>query len=314
MASNEIEVLDPAAAVDTHNKIAAGRALDRRRFLAALGMTGAVAGAGLLSGCTTTSKTPVVIPGSSEANILNFALNLEYLQATMYSYITTGGDLPSGLIGNSGTITGTFASLTGTGTTIPSQVVDMLDEITFDEIGHVTFLLNLLGNAAIHRPAINLAAFGAVTSTNGLQIIRVVKDIGVTAYVNALTGLTTSNATYAAQIFAVEGFHSGALRLLSIQNNTAALVAGDGRDVPPDDLGTPTAEAGGPTASGGFYPTYGAAAALGTTPGYAYSRTTSQVLALLYGSVTGSTVTPAGSGTASGGFFPSGVNGSINTV
>jgi hypothetical protein len=48
MASNEIETLDSAASVEKLNKIAAGRALNRRHFLAALGMTGAAAGAGLM--------------------------------------------------------------------------------------------------------------------------------------------------------------------------------------------------------------------------------------------------------------------------
>ena len=112
MASKEIEVLDPAATVDKLNKIAAGRALNRRHFITALGMTGAAAGAGLMSGCTTTSSVPVTtVVGSGQIDILNFALNLEYLQATFYSYVTTGADMPAsaGVTANSGAITGTAA-------------------------------------------------------------------------------------------------------------------------------------------------------------------------------------------------------------
>ncbi len=311
MASNEIENVDPAASVDQFNKIAAGRALNRRRFIAALGLTGAATGAGLMSGCTTTSNPPVVIPGSSEANILNFALNLEFLEATLYSYITTGTDLPAAMVVRSGAVTGAPALLTFSGSNA-AQIADLLNETYFDEVGHVAFLQNILGYAAIPRPAINLAAFGTVTASNALAVLTLLEDIGVSAYTNALAGLTTSNATGIAQILATESFHSGALRLTSIQNPAIAtyIAPADGMGVPPADLGTPAAEALGPTASGGFFATYGGVAPTAPTAGYAFTRTTSQVLALLYGNVT----TLAASGTATGGFFPKGVNGSITTV
>ena len=68
MASNEIEILDPTATVEKLKKIAAGRALNRRRFLASLGMTGAAAGAGLLSGCSTTNTVTAVTTTSTGAD------------------------------------------------------------------------------------------------------------------------------------------------------------------------------------------------------------------------------------------------------
>ncbi len=332
MASKEIEVLDPAATVDKLNKIAAGRALNRRHFITALGMTGAAAGAGLMSGCTTTSSVAVpTAVGAGQIDILNFALNLEYLQATFYSYITQGADLPSALTVGSGAITGTLsAPLVFTGT-YASQITDLLNEVYFDELNHVIGLRNILGSAAISRPAINLAAFGAITATNALSIARILEDIGVTSYVGGIPGLTTSNATYAAQILGAESFHSGALRLISIQSvanppTVTYMAAADGLDVPPYDLGSATLAAAGPTASGGFYPTYGGAAVPGTTgtastgsfigtPGtyssnaIAYARTYQQVLALLYG-----TGTALASSNVSGGFFPSGVNGNLKLV
>jgi len=311
MASNEIEILDPAATVDKLNKIAASRAVNRRRFLTALGMTGAAAGVGLMSGCNTTSSVAVSTAlGAGQSDILNFALNIKYLEATLYSYLTTGADLPASATGGTGVITGAPAALTVSGA-MTQQLFDLLNEIYFDELGHVKGLLNILGSAAVPRPAINLGAFAAITATNALSIARLMEDVGVTAIASVITGLTTSNATYAGQLLGAESFHAGALRLVSIQNPSIAayIPAADGKDVPPSDLGTAALEAAGPTASGGFFATYGVAAA-STTAGFVYARTTSQVLALLYGSAT----TLAATGTSSGGFFPNGVNGNIKTI
>jgi hypothetical protein len=327
MASKEIEILDPAATVDKLNKIAADRALNRRRFITALGMTGAAAGVGLMSGCTTTSSVPVATAvGAGQTDILNFLLNLEYLQATFYSYVTTGADISAstGVTATSGAITGTLsAPLVFTGT-YASQITDLLNEVYFDELNHVRGLRTILGSAAISRPAINLAAFGAITATNALSIARLLEDIGVTAYTSAIAGLTTSNATYIGQILGAESFHSGALRLISIQNPSIAadMAAADGQDVAPYDLCTVTLAAAGPTASGGFFPTYGGAAVPGITGstftgtpgtygsnGIGYARTFQQALALLYG--TGKALAASN---VSGGFFPSGVNGNLTVV
>jgi hypothetical protein len=306
MASNEVEILDPQVTVEKLNEFAAGRALNRRNFLAAIGMTGAAAGAGLMSGCNaTTTSLATTSTSSAETNVLNFALNLEYLEATFYSYITQGADLPSSLTVGSGAVTGAPSKLTFTGTNA-QQTTDLLNEIYFDEMNHVTFLRSLLGSSAVARPAINLAALGAISATNALSVARLFEDVGVTAYAAAVPLLSNSNITYASQILGTESFHAGALRLVSIQNPTiAAYVKADSMDVPPFDPGTAALAAAGPTTNGGFFATYGVSGA-GTTAGLAYARTTSQVLAIVYASAT--------AGASSGGFFPSGVNGSIKTV
>ncbi len=326
MASNEIAILDPAASVDKLNKIAADRAMNRRRFIAALGITGAAAGAGLLSGCANNTTVPISSAlGAGQTDILNFVLNIEYLEATFYAYLTTGADLPPSVTGNGPTPTGVPAAL-AVGTGITQQTIDLLNEIYFDELNHVFNLRNILGSAAIPRPAINLAAFGAITPANALSIARLLKDLGVTAYAGAVTGLSTSNTTYLGQILGAESFHSGALRLISIQNPTTItympITDGLGYDVPPADIGTGVATTG-PTASGGFFPTSGGAAVPGVTgntfvgtPGtcgsnaFGYARTIQQVLKVLYGA---SNVAPASHGSFSGGFFPNGVNGNLTT-
>jgi hypothetical protein len=312
MASNEIENLGSAVTVENVKKNAASRALNRRHFMAALGMTGAAAGAGLMSGCSTSNAVVATTAGVAQTNGLNFLLNLKFLEATFYSYLTTGADISASTgvsLQNSGAITGAPAALT-VGGSITQQTVDLLNELYFDEWNHLALLQGLLGSAVVPRPAINLAAFGAITPTNALSIARVLEDVAVTAFAGVAASLTNSNLTYAGQILGSESFHAGAIRLLSIQNPTiAAYIAADSNDVAPVDPGSAATAAAGPAGNGAFFATYGTAAA-GTTAGFAYSRTTSQVLAVLYGSA-GS---PAASGKASGGFFPSGVNGSINTI
>jgi hypothetical protein len=310
MASKEIEILDSAATVGKLKKIAASRALDRRRFITALGMTGAAAGAGLLSGCSTTSSSAAVATSTTPAqtDVLNFVLNVKLLEATFYSFITQGTDLSGSAVIHSGPVTGAPAQLT-----FPTQqITDMLNEIYYDEKNHVSTLIGILGSSVAFRPAINLAAYGTITATNALAIARLLEDVGVTALAGATAGLSTSDLTFTSQILAVESFHSGAVRLTNIQNPTvAAYIKADNIDVPPIDLGSAAAEAAGPTAAGGMFATAGAATSITTTPaGFTFTRTSSQVLAILYGAPGA----PGASGTTSGGFFPSGVSGNLKSV
>lgn len=312
MASNEIETLDSVATVEKSKRNAAGHALDRRYFLTALGMTGAAAGAALMSGCSSTNTTlPATTAGTAETDVLNFALNLKFLKATFYSYVTQGTDLPASNTPNSGAITGAPAKLTFTGTNA-QQTTDLLNEVYFDERNHVSGLQSLLASSAVFRPAINLAAIAPITATNALSIARLFEDVAITAFAGLSPSLTSSNVTVLAQILGVDSFHAGALRLISIQNPTiAAYIKADAVDVAPVDPGSAAAAAAGPTANGAFFATAGTTSATTATPaGTSFLRTTSQVLAILYGS--GGTA--AASGASSGGFFPGGFNGSIKSV
>ena len=75
MASNEVEVLDPAATVANLKKSASGRALNRRNFMTtALGVAGAASGAALVSG---RSRSPLTVSAASAPNqgdVLNLSL------------------------------------------------------------------------------------------------------------------------------------------------------------------------------------------------------------------------------------------------
>ena len=310
MASNEIEILDPAAMVEMEKKNAAGRALDRRRFIAALGFTGAAAGAGLMSGCSTSNSVAVSTPTTSaQTDVLNFVLNIKFLLATFYSFVTQGADLTGSAVTGSGVVTNAPAAKL---TFATQQITDLFNEIYYDEKNHVTTLYSLLGSGVVSRPAINLAAFGSITATNAIAIARLLEDVSVTAYAGAITGLSTSDVTITSQVLGTDGFHSGALRLLSIQNPTlATYIKADSLDVAPVDSNSATVSAAGPTAAGAFFATAGATTSNASTPaGFAFIRSTSQALAILFGGPG----TPAGPGTTSGGFFPSGVNGNIKSV
>ena len=312
MASKEIEILGPAASVGKLKKIAAGHALNRRHFMAALGMTGVAAGAGMMSGCSTSNSVAVTTASTAQIDMLNFALNVKYLQATFYSFIAKGTDLTGSAVTNSGVVTNPLtAALTFTGVNA-QQITDMVNEIYYDEKNHVSTLISLLGSSVVFRPAINLAAYATITATNALSIARMLEDVAVTALAGASASLSTSDVTLVGQILGADSFHSGALRLVSIQNPGIAVYAkADSLDVPPVDLGTAALEAAGPTATGGFFATAGATTFTSTNPqGFAFARTTSQVFSIAY--ATGGVL--AASGTTSGGFFPSGVNGNIKSV
>jgi hypothetical protein len=96
---------------------------------------------------------------------------------------------------------------------------------------------------------------------------------------------------------------------------TLTQVTADSQDVEPNDPGTAAGAAAGPSAVAnssptvyqGFFDTAGTGtASASTSAGFAFARTFSQVLAVLYGNTT--------TGATLGGFFPNGVSGTINIV
>src|ERR1039457_5020496 len=103
MASKEVEVLDPAPTVEKLKKFASERVLNRRHFIAALGVAGAAAAGTELvrQGPTALAQQPKP-NGYAQGDVLNFLLNVCYLKATLYSYATQGADLSPATFANLG--------------------------------------------------------------------------------------------------------------------------------------------------------------------------------------------------------------------
>jgi len=258
------------------------QAPNRRKFFKTLGIASAMAGAAAAVEGTAKAQS-----GFTDFDILNFALNLEYLEAEFYTVATTGQTLSQ--IGMTVTGSGASGATTG-GSQVPGltgATLAIAQEIAKDEQTHVKFIqtaIASLGGTSIAKPAINLAALGiGFSSANSfLTLARAFEDIGVTAYGGAAPLISSKVVLgYAARILAVEAYHAGNIRL-QIAQNTIQTTALDGADHIPPPSGSM------------YFPTDNNA--------LSEVRTPQQVLYLAYG----------GANMSSGGFFPSGVNGLFN--
>ena len=237
------------------------------------------------------------------AQVLNFALNLEYLEANLYSIVTTGNPISSSLNGGTPTIQNSPGKLSLDATTMA-----LFQALVADEMNHINDLrtaLSGMGVSPISAPTINYGAKGAITTqAQLLATARQFTAVGNSAYAGAAQFLVSMPAVLqtAAQILGAEGQHMGAVNYQCITQNVAASFNStpssyvDALDVPPS-------------------PTQYFTVSLppGTTllpPGIPPFRTPQQVLGDVYGVSMASTTTPP-AGVTSGGFFPSGVNGSV---
>ena len=96
--------------------------------------------------------------------MLNFALNLEYLEAQFYSFAANGTSLPSDQLSGTGT---PGAPQGGRQVTFTDPLVARYArEIAADEAAHVNFLRTALGSVAVSQPALNIdgGATGAFTA------------------------------------------------------------------------------------------------------------------------------------------------------
>ena len=227
MASNDIEVLDPAATVEKLKKITSEVALSRRRFLTGLGVAGVAAGTGLELGPVAHAQQPIP-NGYQQVDVLNYLLNIKYLTATFYSYVTQGADLPGTTYATLGT--GAVYNTPSRITTFTSQQNDLFNEMYYDDLNQVVDLRNLitgsltpLTSPVVGRPTLSLGGQGnntaaqTFTAAQAISQARMLEDVSVTAFTGALTYLTGANLALATQCLAISGMHASALRLISIQ-------------------------------------------------------------------------------------------------
>ena len=322
------------------------RRVERRTFLKQAGQaSAAIAGVTMLAACggnggsdsvvqipatpppppppPPPTPTPTPTPAATDVDVLNFALNLEYLEAQFYTYAVTGAGLPAGMLDG----TGTQGAVTG-GKQVPFQdaiVKQYALEIQQDEANHVRFLRTALGSARVAQPALDISAnpngafsaaaraagligagesFDPYASDNNFLLgAFIFEDVGVTAYKGASPLIT--NKTFleaAAGILAAEAYHAGLVRTILYRKGvqTPALVqategisnARDAVDGASDD-------------DQGVAMRNGAANLVPTDENsIVYSRTAANVLNIVY--LNKASVN-------SGGFFPAGVNGTIRT-
>ncbi len=292
------------------------KALSRRNFLVG---SGTVAAAAVFVGCgdSTSTSTPVTPPTTTltDADYLNFALNLEYLEAEFYLRASTGNGLSSTDAGSgAGTVTGGAQVQF-----VTSAYANYANMIAQDELNHVRLLRAALGSSAVARPNIDLTAgFNAVASAAGIGSTFnafadensflvgafAFEDVGVTAYTGAAAALTVAaNLNAAAGIQAVEAYHAGIIRTIiagaaSVSGASQAyLTAANQISVLRGKLG------------GGNETTLSinSIVAADTTNAIAFARTTDNVLHIVYGAA-------PGAGVKSGAFFPNGLNGNISVT
>lgn len=284
--------------------------LGRRTALKALGSVGGgMLLGGILSSCQGSDRSPLPTR-ISDVDILNFALNLEYLEAAFYlAAVGRLNQLPGG------TASVILPSGVSGSTTVPGLTGDDLalaQEIANDELAHVNFLRQALGSAAVSRPVIDLSnSFNAIQQgfnpfsdpVSFFVGAFVFEDVGVTAYSGAAPLITDKQNVLkpAAGILAVEAYHAGAVRRLLLDRRNT-LVPGTGLTVEQLANAIATARA---SVSGGGDEGLTVAGRPNNVPAdsnaVAFARTADAVLKIVY----------LNANKQPGGFFPNGVNGNI---
>jgi len=303
--------------------------MDRRKVLGNLGMMGAGA---VLTACGTGVNGQDDDDDNDDKNIdgdvLNFALNLEYLEAAFYlAAVGRLDELP-------GADQGDIIVADSVRNSNPSENFDdairqYAEEIADDELAHVKFLDGALADAAIERPKIDISAEGAFSTAataafrlalsdddfelptpfdpyaNQLFFIHgafIFEDVGVTAYKGAARLITNKDFLEAAAgILAVEAYHSGEIRTLLYADKDTQV---DAYGVTVETIVGAISGLRGALGGGkdqGIVVDGKANIVLTDENAIAYSRSTREVLNIVYGAADAD----------SGLFFPDGLNGAI---
>lgn len=293
--------------------------VDRRSFLRRAIATGATA-ALIPAGMTLGSRSAHADDAGDAQDyfILNFALNLEYLEAQFYSLAVTGmtlGQRNAVDLSGFGTL-GHVEYDPATQTQVPfvtPAIQQYANEIAADELAHVIFLRDAMTSAGLTPAALPMidfttsfdtlaaaAGIGAtfnpfVDETSFLLGGFIFEDVGVTAYHGAAPLLTSkAYLKAAAGILAVEAYHASILRLKIFEAGPDAQAIAlrisnlrDEVDSPKKDKDQGLVTADG---SANIVPT--------DANGLAFARSGQQVLNIVYGA----------HGATTGLFFPNGMN------
>ena len=294
--------------------------LDRRRMMRRAGLgigAAALAATGLLSS-TTSAQAANQGAGPPDADIFNFALNLEYLEAEFYLYAATGKGLPANMRTGTG-----YQGGVNPGIAVPFKsdaIQQYAQRIAVDEMSHIGFIRTVLGANAVAEPTIDVGvgpnnAFSVLAVAAGLiqkgQTFNpyaddvsfllgasIFEDVGVTAYAGAARYIGNPDFLEAAAgILAVEAYHSGAIRTL-----LGDLGAGKAFGLISALRGTLSSAGGlGAAEQPILIPGNDYNFVANDSNGLAFRRSTRQVLNIVYGAANAS----------SGLFFPTGLSGNI---
>jgi rubrerythrin len=159
--------------------------ISRQAFL----LRGAVAAGAVYGGGMVAPFVSTALAGLGDADILNFALTLEYLEADFYKKAT--------------------------GLKLSGKVAKLAKELADHEAQHVNALkqaVKSLGAKPVKSPSF---AFGVSDERGFLKLAQTLEDTGVSAYNGAATAITSKDILAAAgSIVQVEARHAAAIRLL----------------------------------------------------------------------------------------------------
>ncbi len=254
----------------------------------------------------------------TDAAILNFAMNMEYLESEYYTYGLTGQSSSTAGVGFSGvgTVGPTIIRPNPKVNFVTSTFRDLTAELGRDERSHANFIRTALfglGAPVIAKPAIDLlnsfnlaarmigmAGFDPFANETNFMIgAFVLEDVGVTALLGAAPLIQNKSIlNNAAGLLGAEAYHAGAIRSLLFERGQGAIT---------NALATVRAVASGVgdygVAQGPLFqgPPGTASIVLADSNALAFARNFRQVLNIAY-------LAP---NATSGGFFPAGVNGTI---